>query len=86
MRIWVAAVTMAMVLAARLPAAELLVGWASASITPDRPVALSGQFHTRVSQSVHDPITATALALDNGSAIETGTQLVFRPVRPWRHC
>jgi hypothetical protein len=51
---------------APLPAAELLVGWASASITPDRPVALSGQFHTRISKSVQDPITATALALDNG--------------------
>jgi hypothetical protein len=67
MRIWVAAVTIAMLVRTPLPAAELLVGWASASITPDRPVALSGQFYTRISESVHDPITATALALDNGS-------------------
>ncbi|HWR35186.1 MAG TPA: hypothetical protein VN622_04860, partial [Clostridia bacterium] len=40
--------------------------WASVSITPDRPVALAGQFHTRVSRSVHDPVTATALALESG--------------------
>lgn len=67
MRIWIAAATIAMLLRAPLPAAELLVGWASADITPDRPVALSGQFYTRISESVHDPLTATALALDNGS-------------------
>ena len=30
-----------------LQAAELLVGAASTSITPDEPVALSGQFHSQ---------------------------------------
>ncbi len=42
----------------------LLVGWASVDITPNRPVALAGQFHTRVSKSVHDPITATVLVIE----------------------
>jgi hypothetical protein len=58
--VWVAAVC------APLSAADLLAGWAQVSITPDKPVALAGQFHTRVSKSVHDPVTATALALESG--------------------
>ena len=49
---------------------KLYVGWASVNITPDRPVGLSGQLYTRISKSVHDPVTATALALETrqGSA------------------
>lgn len=42
------------------------IGWAAADITPDRPVYLAGQLYVRVSRYVHDPITASALALDNG--------------------
>jgi hypothetical protein len=52
---------------------ELLVGWGSASITPDRPVVLAGQFYTRISKYVHDPVTATALAIEsqrNGSSLD----------------
>jgi hypothetical protein len=43
---------------------KLYVGWASVNITPDRPVALAGQLYTRISKFVHDPVTATALALE----------------------
>jgi len=43
---------------------NILIGWASESITPQRPVALSGQFHVRISKYVHDPIMATALAIE----------------------
>jgi hypothetical protein len=67
MKLWFFSVILALGFRGPLLAEGLLVGWSSASITPDRPVALSGQFHTRISQAVHDPITATALALDNGS-------------------
>jgi len=42
------------------------IGWASCSITPDRPIFLAGQMYYRVSRYVHDPITSTALVLDNG--------------------
>lgn len=45
---------------------KLCVGWAQCSITPNGPVLMEGQMYTRVSRYVHDPITATALALDNG--------------------
>jgi hypothetical protein len=46
-------------------AAELHVGGATVSITPDRPVALAGQMHTRISRAVESPVTATALALES---------------------
>jgi len=42
----------------------LYAGWASTDITPDKPVALVGQLHKRISQKVRDPLTATALALE----------------------
>jgi hypothetical protein len=42
------------------------IGWASANITPDKPVLLAGQFHARVSDGVRDSITATALAIESG--------------------
>ncbi|HUU08991.1 MAG TPA: hypothetical protein VM431_00455 [Phycisphaerae bacterium] len=48
------------------PAREqpLYVGWATADITPPRPVALVGQLHKRISRGVRDPLTATVLALE----------------------
>ena len=45
---------------------KLCVGWAQRSITPNGPILMEGQMYPRVSRYVHDPITATALALDNG--------------------
>jgi len=46
----------------------LHVGWATVDITPDKPVALIGQLHKRISQKVRDPLTATALALETHGA------------------
>jgi len=43
---------------------ELLIGAATTSITPDQPIALDGQFNTRVSKGVDNPITATAVAIE----------------------
>lgn len=48
-----------------LRAAPLLVGSATVDITPDQPVALSGQFNTRISKTPETPIVATALALES---------------------
>ncbi len=45
---------------------KLKIGWAEADITPDEPVLLSGQFHSRVSEGVRDPVTATALVFEQG--------------------
>lgn len=62
----------------------LSIGWAVADITPDRPVALIGQFHKRISESVQDPLKATIIALEtkgnNGSkeqAIMVSCDLTF---------
>jgi hypothetical protein len=46
-------------------AGELFIGGATTCITPDQPVALSGQMHTRIARSVESPVTATALALES---------------------
>ncbi len=50
---------------AACPAAELWVGRASISITPDQPVPLSGQMHVRIARKVESPVTAAALALES---------------------
>jgi hypothetical protein len=49
---------------AAVEAYPLYAGWASADITPQKPVNLVGQMHKRISESVLDPLTATALALE----------------------
>lgn len=46
-------------------AAELLVGTAVADITPTEPVAVSGQFHLRIANTVETPITANVIALES---------------------
>jgi len=46
-------------------AAELLVGTATADITPTEPVAVSGQFHLRIANTVETPITANVIALES---------------------
>ena len=42
------------------------IGWASADVTPDRPALITGQSHERISKYVLDPITVTALVMENG--------------------
>ncbi len=46
-------------------AAELYVGGATTSITPEGPVPLSGQMHTRIATTVESPVTANVLALES---------------------
>lgn len=57
--------------------APLSVGWASADITPPRPVALVGQLHKRISQGVRDPLTATALAFETKPAAGPPEQAIL---------
>ena len=46
---------------------KLQFGWAEKSITPDKKISLAGQFAERISEYVEKPLTATALAVDNGT-------------------
>ena len=43
----------------------LKIGWAEESITPDKRIALAGQFAERISEYVETPVTATALAVES---------------------
>lgn len=43
---------------------SLNIGWASADITPNKPVVISGGNSARISTGVDDPLTVTALALE----------------------
>ena len=45
---------------------NISIGWGRRSIVPDRSVAIPGQFHLRVSLGVQNPVTVSALAIDNG--------------------
>jgi hypothetical protein len=44
----------------------LKIGWATRVITPPRPALIQGQMHVRVGRDALDPLTVTALVLDNG--------------------
>ena len=46
--------------------ARLKIGWAQTSITPEAPLLMEGQMYMRASEWIHDPLTSTALVLDNG--------------------
>ncbi len=43
---------------------QLYIGWGNADITPEKPVALTGQLFKRISERIQDPLTATVLALE----------------------
>ena len=46
---------------------KINVGWSEVSITPDKKIALMGQFAERISEYVETPITVTALAVEDGN-------------------
>ncbi len=63
----------------KLSRKKVLIGWATKSITPQKPVILLGQFHPRISKYVNDPIMATALAIEteDDQAIMVSCDLAF---------
>ena len=58
-------------------AAELFVGGATVDITPDGPVALWGQMHTRISNGVESKVTATVLALESRADGKSGEKAIL---------
>ncbi len=46
---------------------ELTIGWAARDVSTTKPVNIPGQFHMRISQGIIDPITVTALVVDDGA-------------------
>ncbi len=58
-------------------AGELWVGAASVDITPDKPVALQGQFALRISKGVDNPLRASAVALETRQNGQVQDQAIF---------
>ena len=52
-------------------AAELLIGTATADITPALPVALDGQFNLRIADTIETPLTANVIALESREGNQT---------------
>ena len=49
---------------------KILIGWGSRDVTPKGKVSLCGQFHVRITDEIHDPLTTTALALESADGSE----------------
>ena len=45
----------------------LKIGWSKKDISIEGPIAITGQFHQRISKGILDPNTLTALVIDGGS-------------------
>lgn len=48
---------------------RIKIGWASRDVSTDKPVNMSGQFHMRIIRGILDPITVTALVVENNGDI-----------------
>ena len=46
---------------------KLTIGWASRDVSTTEPVNIPGQFHMRISEGIIDPVTVTALVIDEGA-------------------
>lgn len=64
-------------LAIPAPAATLHAGAHTTSITPDQPVALDGQMHTRIARTVESEVQANALALESREGDTVVEQALF---------
>ncbi len=56
---------------------KLTIGWARGDITPPRKTLVQGQFHTRISDRVVSPLTATAMVLEVQGDDGAGEQAVL---------
>ena len=48
---------------------RIRIGWASRDISTEQPLNMPGQFHMRISRGVLDPLTVTALVVENSGDI-----------------
>lgn len=63
-----------------LGARDILIGWASRDVSPGGNVSLWGMHYVRLTEEVHDPLTATALALSSSGRPTAWS--VWRPTSP----
>lgn len=77
-KIFIAAVVgVAMFVGAGARAADLYIGAATADITPDGPVPLTGMKTVRISRSIHSRCTANVLALESRDGDRIIDQAIF---------
>ncbi|NLF94364.1 MAG: hypothetical protein GX564_10805, partial [Oligosphaeraceae bacterium] len=43
----------------------LKIGWSSRDVSTTKPINIPGQFAMRISRGIMDPVTVTALVIDN---------------------
>ena len=46
--------------------AKYMIGWSEVDMTPEKRIALAGQFYERISEYVETPLSATAMAISAG--------------------
>ncbi len=73
----IAAMSLLFLLSLPVMAATLHVGAQSTSITPDAPVALAGQMHTRIARTVESEVQANALAMESRDGDTVLDQALF---------
>ncbi len=59
----------------------LKIGWSSRDVSTNKPVNIPGQFAMRISRGIMDPVSVTALVIDNGEdmvAFLSADLVVFR--------
>ena len=48
---------------------RIKIGWAGRDISTDKPLNMPGQFHMRIIRGILDPLTVTALVVENNDDI-----------------
>ena len=61
---------------AKSTSGELRIGWDNQDITPARPVELIGQYYQRISRRVRDPLSVTALAMEQRTSAGTAAAVM----------
>ncbi|MBP8258208.1 MAG: hypothetical protein KA118_00925 [Verrucomicrobia bacterium] len=74
---WALLILLAATAAIQCGGAELHIGAACTDITPERPVALDGQFNTRISTNIDNPLLATAVAIEAREGGQSVDEAIF---------
>ena len=64
------------------------LGWASADITPTKPVLIAGQFHARMSEGIRSKVVAVAVppGMSGSTSARSRSRTATPSVGSWRRC
>ena len=74
---WIIGLLLGILFLSPLWAADLFIGAAKTSITPDEPVALTGQVNARISREVETPCMASVLVIEAREGEEKVDELIL---------